>query len=97
MTPKLVGFGPLFKKCDLNTLTFHLNPFRPTFLFKKATTKTLKPLASEGSTVETLERMLQMSEFEVLKAMNRKRIANISHEGEFHLRLKHGGCALLGD
>ena len=39
MTPKLVGFGPLFKKCDLNTLTFHLNPFRPTFLFKKAPTK----------------------------------------------------------
>ena len=39
MTPKLKGTCPPFTKCALNTLTFHLNPYRPTFLFKKAPTK----------------------------------------------------------
>ena len=39
MAPKLKGTGPLFKKCALDTLSFHLYPFRPTFLFKKAPTK----------------------------------------------------------
>ena len=56
--------------------------------------------AFEGSVVEALERMLQMSEtqFEILKAMNTKSMAQyISHESEFHLSLKQGGCALLGD
>ena len=38
MTPKLKGTSPLFKKCALGTITFHLNPFRATFLFKKAPT-----------------------------------------------------------
>ena len=46
MTPNFKGGGPLFNKCGLDTLTFHLNPFWPTFLFKKAPTKpkTLKAL-----------------------------------------------------
>ena len=39
MAPKLKGTGPLFKKCALDTLSSHLYPFRPTFLFKKAPTK----------------------------------------------------------
>ena len=38
MTPKLKGTSPLFKKCALDTVTSHLNPFRATFLFKKAPT-----------------------------------------------------------
>ena len=39
VTAKLKVTSPLFKKCVLNTLTFHLNLVRPTFLFKKAPTK----------------------------------------------------------
>ena len=49
MTPILNGTGPLFKKRDLNTLLFHLNPFRPNFLFKKASTKKPFPRAAYGS------------------------------------------------
>ena len=49
MTPILNGTGPLYKKCDLNTLLFHLNPFRPTFLFKKASTKTFERPATPCS------------------------------------------------
>ena len=43
MTPKLKGTSPLLKKCALDTLILHFNPFRPSFLFKKAPTKTLEP------------------------------------------------------
>ena len=45
MTPKLKGTCPLFTKCALNTLAFHLNPYRPTFLsIQESSYKTPKPL-----------------------------------------------------
>ena len=48
MTPKLKGPSPLFKKCALlDTITFHLNPFRATFLFKKAPTKTTPAVSAD--------------------------------------------------
>ena len=52
MTPKRKGTSPLFKKCALYTLTFRLNPFRATFLFKKAPTK---PKKKGGESMIALE------------------------------------------
>ena len=48
MTPKLKGTSPLFKKCALDTVTLHLNPFRATFLFKKAPTTSHKTCTVES-------------------------------------------------
>ena len=55
MTPKLKGTSPLFKKCALGTITFHLNPFRATFLFKKAPTKTQKKTLIAVASVNALK------------------------------------------
>ena len=53
MTPKLKATSPLFKKCALDTLTFHLNPFRATFLLKKAPTKNQNPKTLKPKTENT--------------------------------------------